>query len=210
MSRSLVMSLLGIFILTLISINLLRREEANFLEQIYRAQTLEAAAQEASFARSVSAYITSNSVRNGTVLTPAEMITAGHLAPGFPATNPFGQTPEAIVGQNNAALITFTTIPSTTIMAGFNQSTTSSIDLQANAQGLAADITAMQAGSPQLVGGILSAGELLTPMGGANITASTDFPGVTLPVGPVFADMLNILPVPTLNSNSGYGAVTGD
>lgn len=210
MNRQLLMTLLGMAILALVAVDLQQKDAASLTKNIYHAELVEAAAQEASFARAVSDYVAANASSSGTVLTPNQMIAAGDLAPGFPATNPFGQTPEAIVGVNNAVLITYAGEPTLARMQALNVNTSSMIDMQAMAFAVAADIAAMQAGQPQLTGGMLLSGNLTTPMSGQVLPAATYLPGVSLPAGPLFVDMLNILPVPTFNVNSGYGPTTGD
>jgi hypothetical protein len=211
MNRQLLMTMLGMALLSIVAINLQRKQAASLTQEIYQAQLVEAASQEASFARAVSDYIQSNSVASGTILRPAEMVSAGDLAPGYPAANPFGQMPEAIVGAKKAVLVTYSGVPTATRMQVFNVNTSSTIDMEAMAEAIAANIAAMQAGLPQLAGGMLDAGNLVTPMSGQSVTASTYLPGVSLPAGPIFCDMLNILQVPTYNSNSSsYPPTTGD
>lgn len=210
MNRQIIMTLLGMTLLAFVAIDLQRHQSVSLANSLYRAELVEAASQESAFARAVSDYVSANVTSSGTVITPSQMMSVGDLAPGFPVSNPFGQTPEAIVGTNNAVLVTYTGAPSANYMVPYNLNVASTIDMQAMALGIASDIAAMQAGLPQLTAGMLNAGNLTTPMDNQTLSASTYLPGVTLPSGPIFVDMLNILPVPTDNAVGGYGASTGD
>jgi hypothetical protein len=209
----LISAVLGLIVLATIAVNVQHRMLQDLTNTIYKARVMQAASQEASFARSVAAYVAINSVSSGTILTPLEMMTAPAptLAPGYPATNPFGQTPEAIVGSNNVVLITYTAPPTELYLAPYDMNVKSSIDLQSISLEEASDIAAMQAGIPQLSGGMLSAGTLSTPMQTFSVASATYFPGVSLPAGPIFADMLYVQPVPVFsNPTAAYGATMGD
>ena len=83
-------------------------------------------------------------------------------------------------------LVTYSGVPTASRMQVFNINTSSTIDMEAMAQAIAANIAAMQAGLPQLAGGMLVAGTLVTPMSGQTVSANTYLPGVSLPAGPIF------------------------
>lgn len=210
MSLNIIKSILGIALLGVLFSNLMQRQMSAFTTSVFHAKLIETSVQQASFARAVSKFISAGGVAAGTVITPAQMITDGDLAPGYPAANPLGQTPEAIVGSNSTALITYTGTPSAIALEQYGITPNSTLVLESIALEVASDITAMQAGLPQFSGGMLYNGSLTTPMNGVSLNASTDFSGMLLPAGPIFVDMLNVAPVPTYNSNAGYGAATGD
>ena len=93
MNKQILMSMLGLALLSIVAIHQERKRAASLIREIYQAELLEAASQEASFARAVSDYVQHNSVSSGTILTPAEMVSAGDLAPGYPAVKSFRSNP---------------------------------------------------------------------------------------------------------------------
>ena len=209
-----VATLLGAMVLVAIAITYQSKQERALSEAVYHAEVLQAARQQASFARAVKAYAAANPTLmvSGLSLTPGALQASSVLSPGFPAANPFGQTPVAFVGSNGTILATYTGPPSQAVLAPLNLNSSSNMNLEALANEEGSDLAAMQAGDGSLIGGMLEDGIISAPDQSFQAPVSTYFAGVTLPAGPVSADLVNVLPVatPIVPNISLYQAVTGD
>jgi hypothetical protein len=208
----LIATLLGLVILAAIAVNVDDRFEINLQQQAYQSAVSQAARQQASFALAVFDYVTTSSPSSGTVLTVTSLQAAGELSPGFPSTNPFGQTPVAYVGSNETALATYTGPPDDADLEPLGLKASSNTNLETIAYTEAKNISVMQAGYPQFGGAMLYQATFTTPFGAVAIPSANYFSGISLPAGPVFADLINVIAQPTLSSSStaGYGTVTGD
>jgi hypothetical protein len=195
----LVASLLGLAVLAVLAVNVTHRFERNLEIESYNA-------------RAAQAYVDANAPSPGVLLTVSSLEALGLLTPGFPATNPFGQTPEIFVGRNGAAIATYSAPPVNNYLAPFGMSSASTVNLQAVALLEAQDIAVAQAGFPGLGGAVLSGTNFITPLEGLTIPTANSFSGIPLPSGVVFADLINVIAAPSLSvpGNSGYTPVTGD
>jgi hypothetical protein len=208
----LIATLLGSIIMALIAIGIAHRFEASLQREVYQTAVLQAARQEATFARAVLAYMATNTLTPESYITIDQLQQAGYLSPGFPNENPFGQSSRAIVGSNNAVIITYTFPPQPYILSELGQKNGDIITAEALALNEASAIAVMQEGLPSLVGGMMNGANFYTPFQTIVIPLGNYVSVLYLPGGVTFADLVNVVPTASLSSPTAgsYPAVTGD
>ena len=164
-----------------------------FQDQARDLLTKEAATEQVEFSRAVGQYLNTANLTEGATISVPTLKTVGLLPGGYPATNPFGQTPMAYVGNNNVAIATYTGLPSSTVMNAIGYNTSSTLSM-----GGLMEKMVLQASSDQetlaymLIAVQVQGGVASSPFTGRSVTLTNYFSGVPAPTTPIFGDLVNM------------------
>lgn len=194
--------ILGLVLASLIMVSVHDYEINAFETKASDLMTREAASEQVQFAAAVGHYLDTASLTEGATISVQTLKSAGLLPAGFPASNPFGQTPLAYIGNNRVALATYTGLPNSTRMEAIGYNIASTISMN----GLMAKLI-LRASSDQvslaymLVAVQVLGGTASSPFTGRSVNLSSYFTGQPTPTAPIFGELINM--------DSAYSGVEG-
>ena len=184
--------ILALFIASTVVLICERYQEQAFQQYNYKLISQEVASEEVQFAHGIGKFLEMGSFPAGATITPSALVTAGVLPAGFPLVNPIGQSPIAYIGSNKMALITYTSIPMGTTIAGLGVNVQSSLSMSGFAAHLIIEASAdSQEYSSSLVALEMQGNTASSPYAGRTVPVANYFSGYPDFSVPVFAMLVN-------------------
>lgn len=185
--------ILGLILTSVIMISVHNYQIHAFQDEARDLMTSEAASEQVEFAEAVGHYLDTANLTQGATVSVSTLESAGVLSSGFPATNPFGQTPMAYIGSNRVALATYTGLPNASTMAAIGYDSASALSMGGLMEKLILRASSDQAPlAYMLVAVEVQGGVATSPFTGRSVTLAGYFTGQPAPSVPILGELINM------------------